>query len=1001
MQKVKSHLKHKKQSKLVYDVEIIIHKALNLSQKDTEKYIFVKWKRGNHAGETCKVKQHETTATWESIFGKELQIASSTLATSTSSDPSTPKIKHKHKHSKSIAASISETFSPEKEHTNVIHFKTSLYRNGDGSFDEKVVELSLKQEKEISLDGNKKKSTRTLGDITINVSEFAEQIGDEMKKSFPLSKLLTRHDKKNKDSSKESFKLQFTLRMHSNGVVIKNPVFDKQKSLEAIKHSRAEEKEKEKSESSSDYQDRSSSPETVRSGSTKGSKNTTVSLPNPHLVPIVPIPISIMKETSTPKLVKRTKKSKKERSVSGSKLVSGDRSLDKSIDRDPSRTTPTRSFSKSISGSKLINGIRDDSFEQEESMGTSTYSGGSLSDEEALSDEDSVKLTSHSHGTSLLSSKEHSHSLSSSISNNSGNGGSSNSTSNNSSLNSSLNGMSVGSKFDLNSSASSLNSTSTSPRRWNKNPNRDKVTDRTISDISSVKSDEKDKILEYKELETVDLKKKEHIFGGSKDGGIFSPLKNSPQRAHLDLDNFRKGHRRTRSDASAFGHVTGPNPISGPNANFNSGRVFPLKYTSADRVALDRSVDMKKPVDAKENTELNAMSEIIKKQEFELEYLKNQLLEKQQLEDENYVIEKYIVFMEPEYSSHGMPITAYILFRCVLYWKSFDKGRNSQFLDKIFDSLEKLLVKNPRNPGVLLYWLSTTSMLLHLLKKELQMISTDQVNLNSNLTVSQNHREFQKELNQNPFKKFEHRLQFLITGFYHSLLKCLYEQLDPFIVPAILEQPPLGTVTKNSSAPDVEIVISLFSEQLQLMKDNFIFDEIQEQFFKQVLYHINERLFNTLLQRKDLNKCGNAIVIKMALTQLEDWGLNQSVKNLRNITRDQLSSIRNAADLLVMNKAPLSDEKTRREICPALNDKQILHLLKLYSADEYDSEPIHPGVISELVSKENDNDQLLIDGAYSFPLILMTSSISGKKSIQFPNIKIDKKGFEFLVEDTM
>jgi len=293
--------------------------------------------------------------------------------------------------------------------------------------------------------------------------------------------------------------------------------------------------------------------------------------------------------------------------------------------------------------------------------------------------------------------------------------------------------------------------------------------------------------------------------------------------------------------------------------------------------------------------------------------------------------------------------------------------------------------------------LASTSMLFYLVKRDLlHVMSTNE--LVTSLTISTSYSNEGRE--RDPIKVFENRLHSVIVGYFVALQRCLYETLDPFLIPAILEQPPLGSTTHNSSG-DVSIIMALFTEHLQMMKHNYIFKQVQEQFFRQVLYHVNERLFNTLLQRKELCKCGNGVLIKMATSQLEEWGEHVKHLNLRPVIREQLEPIRNAADLLVMNKSALSEEQTRREICPALNDRQITHILRLYSPDEYDSEPVHPGLFTELSSSERDSDQLLIDGSYMFPLVTTFENqpFADSSDIKIPKELLLKPGFVFLKSD--
>eukprot|EP01114_Cavostelium_apophysatum_P012928 TRINITY_DN3019_c0_g1_i1.p1 TRINITY_DN3019_c0_g1~~TRINITY_DN3019_c0_g1_i1.p1 ORF type:complete len:829 (+),score=208.39 TRINITY_DN3019_c0_g1_i1:148-2634(+) len=827
MNKVKSHLKHKKQTKIVYEIEVIFHKALNLSSKDENKQVYVVWRRGNgHYGQTSKAKQVETTADW---------LAEDSNATNATDKTEEARGSRERKDSLKTSQVLS----------NSIRFRCSLYRNNDGAFDPKILEIKLKQEKEKRPDSTKSSPSRSVGEITLNLADFAEKIGDETTKSIPVSQALIKKQK-TKDPKVTACKLQFTVRMHSNGIVIRNPSQkEKSRSLEGLKPSRTSPIDDSAVDISSQYSRHSnhslsSSPETVRTTSTKSST---------------------------------TLNSSSKYNGSGSQKGSN-------LDQEGG------SFGRS-----------------------SQYSSYSSDEDDALSDEDRERFSNPSLSTSK-------------------------------------------------SNTDSTSSTN-SPRRWLIKQESASSFMRNSSDEDSVKK--------------TPVTNHSHVFGAN-------PLKSSPQQ-RVQLENFKKGHRRARSDASAFS-FTQTSQSSAPSIPTYHQRMAesherlpsrPLK-NSAPSVQREQKKVM---ISSLDNDEIK---EMLAKQESELEYLKQQLAEKQQLEDENYIIEKYVLLMEPEFTRSGMPTTAYLIFRCILHWRSFDK-QNSRFLDRIVESFDKLLQKHLYNSSILLYWLATACVLLHQIRRELQVIAAD-----SNGT--------------SPVKLFEKRLQMLIGSYYATLLKSLYEKLDPLIIPAILEQPTLGSVVSGGNTPlDVTAVISLFNEYLHLFKQSFIFPDVQEQFFRQVLYHSNERIFNTLLQRKELCRCGNGVMIKMGVSQLEEWALAHQ-KILKNVA-DQLAPLRNAADLLVMNKAVLAEEQNRREACPSLNDKQILHILRSYTPDEFDSEPVHPGVLSELASKERDSDQLLFDSTFAFPLI---TSFDHRLTIDvqafpIPTDLSDRPGFVFLRDE--
>ncbi|WRX08322.1 IQ motif [Theobroma cacao] len=68
--------------------------------------------------------------------------------------------------------------------------------------------------------------------------------------------------------------------------------------------------------------------------------------------------------------------------------------------------------------------------------------------------------------------------------------------------------------------------------------------------------------------------------------------------------------------------------------------------------------------------------------------------------------------------SHGKPVAAFTIYKCLLHWKSFEAERTN-----VFDRLIQMIgsaIENEENNGHMAYWLSNTSALLFLLQKSLK-----------------------------------------------------------------------------------------------------------------------------------------------------------------------------------------------------------------------------------------------------------------------------------------
>jgi len=274
-----------------------------------------------------------------------------------------------------------------------------------------------------------------------------------------------------------------------------------------------------------------------------------------------------------------------------------------------------------------------------------------------------------------------------------------------------------------------------------------------------------------------------------------------------------------------------------------------------------------------------------------------------------------------------------------------------------------------------MYWFSSSSMLLYLMKSELQILgsSTDE-----KYDVPKNIQFFQDKLSDE------------LYALYNRLLQHVYEQTESDLISAILEQ---GLPQANNRSLD-SLIRFLFNFW-DNFKSNFVFGKLKDQFFRQLFYHMNEKLFNTLLNRQELCGCGNGVRIKMAISSIEEW-LSKIDTNLTVYWRKELAPIRQAAVVLVMNKSSLAEESIRQDVCPSLNATQLIHLLNMYNPDEYDSETVHPGVIASL--DVDSRDTLHLDENFSYPLDVNFGHVASLElnNVLIPASILERPGFMFL-----
>jgi hypothetical protein len=77
----------------------------------------------------------------------------------------------------------------------------------------------------------------------------------------------------------------------------------------------------------------------------------------------------------------------------------------------------------------------------------------------------------------------------------------------------------------------------------------------------------------------------------------------------------------------------------------------------------------------------------------------------------------------------------------------------------------------------------------------------------------------------------------------------------------------------------------------KLLKKNFIFESLTNQFVAQLFYFVDAQLLNALLKRPELYKCSAGFQIKMAISQVES-SVGKVDKKLVSIARyDDINTI--------------------------------------------------------------------------------------------------------------
>ncbi|KAF3791934.1 Myosin-8 [Nymphaea thermarum] len=366
--------------------------------------------------------------------------------------------------------------------------------------------------------------------------------------------------------------------------------------------------------------------------------------------------------------------------------------------------------------------------------------------------------------------------------------------------------------------------------------------------------------------------------------------------------------------------------------------------------------------------------------------------------------------------SHGKPVAAFSIYKCLLYWKSFEAERTS-----VFDRLIQMFgeaIENEESNESLAYWLSNTSTLLFLLQKSLKPAgsagatpqrkkpppavslfgrmtqgfrsSPSSANLSVSLDVV---RQVEAKY---PALLFKQQLTAYVEKIYGIIRDNLKKDLTSLL--SLCIQAPRtsrGSMMRasgrsfghNTPSSHWQSIIDSLNGLLKLFQDNFVPPVLIQKTFTQIFSFINVQLFNSLLLRRECCSFGNGEYVKAGLAELELWCC-QAKEEYAGASWDELKHIRQAVGFLV------------------LSVQQLYRICTLYWDDKYGTSSVSPSVISSmrvLMTEDSTNpasNAFLLDDNSSIPFSVddISNSLNEK---DFSDVKpaeelLENPAFHFL-----
>ncbi|PPD75040.1 hypothetical protein GOBAR_DD28035 [Gossypium barbadense] len=355
--------------------------------------------------------------------------------------------------------------------------------------------------------------------------------------------------------------------------------------------------------------------------------------------------------------------------------------------------------------------------------------------------------------------------------------------------------------------------------------------------------------------------------------------------------------------------------------------------------------------------------------------------------------------------SHGKPVAALTIYKCLLHWKSFEAERTN-----VFDRLIQMIgtaIENEEDNGHMAYWLSNASALLFLLQKTLKASGANGATpsrkpltptslfgrmtmsfrsspSSNNLAAAAALAVVRKVEGKYPALLFKQQLAAYVEKTYGIIRDNLKKEISSLL--SLCIQAPRtskGNVLrsgrsfgKDSPSTHWQGIIDSLNTLLSTLKENFVPQVLIQKIFTQTFSYINVQLFNSLLLRRECCTFSNGEYVKAGLAELELWSC-QVKEEYAGSSWDELKHIRQAVGFLVIHqKYRISYDDITNDLCPILSVQQLYRICTLYWDDNYNTRSVSPDVISSMrvLMTEDSNDAVsssfLLDDNSSSPFSL-------------------------------
>ncbi|GMI96152.1 myosin XI B, ARABIDOPSIS THALIANA MYOSIN XI B, MYOSIN XI-8, MYOSIN XI B [Hibiscus trionum] len=343
--------------------------------------------------------------------------------------------------------------------------------------------------------------------------------------------------------------------------------------------------------------------------------------------------------------------------------------------------------------------------------------------------------------------------------------------------------------------------------------------------------------------------------------------------------------------------------------------------------------------------------------------------------------------------SQEKPIAAFTIYKCLLYWKSFEAEKTSVF-DRLIEMIGSAL-EDEDNTDNIAYWLSNTSSLLFLLQRTLKAVGARKPPAAASLfaRMTKSFRSSSANLQAGivsqieakyPALLFKQQLSAYVEKIYGIVRDNLKKELAPLIsrciqVPRTSKATTFQTSEEQgytSPAHHWRAIIECLNMMLSILKENNVPPVFIQNIFTQTFAYINVQLFNSLLLRRECCTFSNGEYVKSGLAELELWCGEADFEYVGSAW-EELKHTRQAVGFLVINqKSKMSYEEIANDLCNALSVQQLYRVCTLYRDDKYNTQSVSQDVLSRIKqlmtddSKDDGSNSFLLEDDLSIPFTM-------------------------------